>query len=50
MFFHVHPADRDGLLAHCHTCGAQKELQEIPGCVGKEISKHMLKKRAGRRA
>lgn len=45
MFFHVDPGDRDGMLAYTQETGRQKELGEIPGCVGKEISKHKQKKR-----
>ncbi|KAK8191349.1 FAD binding domain-containing protein [Phyllosticta capitalensis] len=45
MFFHVCPADRDGLLAYAHEQGREDELDEIRDCVGKEISKHQRKKR-----
>ncbi|RMY13399.1 hypothetical protein D0867_07468 [Hortaea werneckii] len=47
MFFHPHPQDRDALLAYAHAGGRSSELAEITGCVGKEISKHRKKKRAG---
>lgn len=45
MFFHLDPNDRDGMLAFTHEQGRERELVEIPGCVGKEISKHKQKKR-----
>lgn len=40
MFFHIDPADRDGLLAYTHERGREGELREIAGCVGQEVSKH----------
>ncbi|KAL1638317.1 hypothetical protein SLS56_000125 [Neofusicoccum ribis] len=45
MFFHVDPGDRDGLLAYTHEQNRDNELVEIRECVGKEISKHLRKKR-----
>lgn len=45
MFFHPDPRDRDGLLAFAHTKGRENECIEIGGCVGKEVSKHQLKKK-----
>jgi hypothetical protein len=45
MFFHVDPADRDGMLAYTQETGREGDLWEIPGCVGKEVSKHKKKKR-----
>lgn len=45
MFFHVDPGDRDGLLAYTHEQNRENELVEIRECVGKEISKHLRKKR-----
>lgn len=45
MFFHPDPGDRDALLAFVHETERTKELEEIAGCVGKEISKHKQKKR-----
>lgn len=45
MFFHVDPGDRDGMLAFTMENGREKELWEIPGCVGQEMSKHKKKKR-----
>ncbi|XXG99365.1 hypothetical protein Hte_005702 [Hypoxylon texense] len=50
MFFHVDPAERDGLLAYTYRNDREKELTELRGCVGKELSKHQRKKRerAGR--
>ncbi|KAL2796830.1 hypothetical protein BJX66DRAFT_123387 [Aspergillus keveii] len=44
MFFHVDPGDRDGMLAYTTEHGREKDLWEISGCVGKEISKHKKKK------
>lgn len=45
MFFHVDPSDRDGMLAFTMENGREKELWEISGCVGQELSKHKKKKR-----
>ncbi|KAL2008013.1 hypothetical protein VTN00DRAFT_7995 [Thermoascus crustaceus] len=45
MFFHVDPGDRDGLLAYTQEMGREKELWEITGCVGQELSKHKKKKK-----
>lgn len=45
MFFHVDPGDRDGMLAYAQEQGRDSDLWEIPGCVGKEMSKHKKKKR-----
>ncbi|KAI1335800.1 FAD/NAD(P)-binding domain-containing protein [Xylariaceae sp. FL0016] len=45
MFFHVDPAERDGLLAYTYRNDRDKELREIRNCVGKELSKHQRKKR-----
>ncbi|CAJ2513976.1 Uu.00g020950.m01.CDS01 [Anthostomella pinea] len=45
MFFHVDPAERDGLLSYAHMNDREKELNELRGCVGKELSKHQRKKR-----
>ncbi|KAJ5601549.1 L-lysine 6-monooxygenase/L-ornithine 5-monooxygenase [Penicillium lagena] len=45
MFFHVDPGDRDGMLAYTQEVGREHDLWEIPGCVGKEMSKHKKKKR-----
>ncbi|KAL3461285.1 hypothetical protein BJX64DRAFT_289472 [Aspergillus heterothallicus] len=44
MFFHVDPGDRDGMLAYTTEHGREKDLWEISGCVGKEVSKHKRKK------
>lgn len=44
MFFHVDPGDRDGLLAYTRETGREKELCELSGCVGHEMSKHKRKK------
>ncbi|KAL1868356.1 hypothetical protein Plec18167_008281 [Paecilomyces lecythidis] len=45
MFFHVDPGDRDGMLAFTMENGRERELWEISGCVGQEMSKHKKKKR-----
>lgn len=45
MFFHVDPADRDGLLGYTHEQQRQREIQALPGCAGKEMSKHKKKKK-----
>lgn len=45
MFFHPDPGDRDALLAFAHERERTAELEEIAGCVGKELSKHKQKKR-----
>lgn len=47
MFFHVDPADRDGMLAYSQETGREqvgKDLWELAGCVGKEFSKHKQRK------
>jgi hypothetical protein len=46
MLWHVDPRDRDSLLAHAHEKGREDEMLEMRGCVGREISKHMRKKRS----
>ena len=45
MFFQIDPADRDALLGYTYEKGREKELQALPGCAGKEISKHRKKKK-----
>ncbi|KAL7627329.1 hypothetical protein AAE478_001521 [Parahypoxylon ruwenzoriense] len=45
MFFHIDPAERDGLLAYTYRNARGNELTEIRGCVGKELSKHQRKRR-----
>jgi hypothetical protein len=45
MFFQIDPADRDALLAYAHEKERDDELQALPGCAGKEVSKHKHKKR-----
>ncbi|KAL2127850.1 hypothetical protein VTI74DRAFT_10089 [Chaetomium olivicolor] len=45
MFWHVDPHDRDSLLSKAYEQGRENELMEIKGCVGKEVSKHLKKKR-----
>jgi len=49
MFFHPDPGDRDSLLAFAHAEERTGELVEIGGCVGKEVSKHKVKKDKRRR-
>ncbi|OOF99760.1 hypothetical protein ASPCADRAFT_138572 [Aspergillus carbonarius ITEM 5010] len=48
MFFHVDPRDRDGMLAYTQESSREKDLWEISGCVGKEMSKHKKKKQRSR--
>lgn len=48
LFWHVDPKDRDALLAHAYEHHREDELLEIRHCVGKEISKHVRKKRSRR--
>jgi hypothetical protein len=43
LFFHPDPRDRDGLLAYAYSEGRQRELEELKGIVGKELSKHKQK-------
>jgi thioredoxin reductase len=45
MFFQIDPADRDALLAYAYENERESELQVLPGCAGKEVSKHKKKKR-----
>lgn len=45
MFFQIDPADRDALLAYAYENDRESELQVLPGCAGKEVSKHKKKKR-----
>lgn len=45
MFFQIDPADRDALLAYAYEQERERELQPLPGCAGKEVSKHKKKKR-----
>ncbi|KAL1609044.1 hypothetical protein SLS59_001407 [Nothophoma quercina] len=49
MFFQIDPADRDALLGYAYEKGREKELQALPGCAGKEISKHRKKKKINSR-
>ncbi|KAJ4359310.1 hypothetical protein N0V95_002234 [Ascochyta clinopodiicola] len=49
MFFQIDPADRDALLGYAYEKGREKELQALPGCAGKEISKHRKKKKLNSR-
>ncbi|EGP82971.1 uncharacterized protein MYCGRDRAFT_97150 [Zymoseptoria tritici IPO323] len=49
LFFHPDPHDRDGLLAYVQSKGRENECIEIAGCVGKELSKHQMKKRRNSR-
>ncbi|KAL0958083.1 hypothetical protein HGRIS_000259 [Hohenbuehelia grisea] len=48
MFFHSHP-DPDGLIAYAHATGRENELKEIQGVVGKERSKHQVKRKRGKK-
>jgi hypothetical protein len=48
MFFHVDPADRDALLGYTYEHNRERELQPLPGCAGKEVSKHRKKKKMNR--
>lgn len=48
MFFHTDPSHRDALLAFAHERERVDELEEITGCVGKEVSKHKRKQKASR--
>lgn len=48
MFFHIDPADRDALLGYTYEQNREKELQALPGCAGKEVSKHRKKKKMKR--
>lgn len=45
MFFHVDPADRDALLAYAYEEGREQDLRALPGCAGREISKHRKKQK-----
>lgn len=44
LFFHPDPSDRDGLKAYAYAKGRQDEMIQLRGVVGKEISKHKMKK------
>lgn len=46
MFFHVDPANVDGLITHAHLNRRESpaDIKEIKNVVGKEYSKHQLKK------
>lgn len=44
MFFHVDPANVDGLVSFAHMTKREKELKEIENVVGREYSKHQLKR------
>ncbi|KAF2035821.1 FAD/NAD(P)-binding domain-containing protein [Setomelanomma holmii] len=45
MYFQIDLADRDALLAYAYETEREHELQALPGCAGKEVSKHKKKKR-----
>lgn len=45
MFFHVDPSDRDALLGYAYEQQREQHLMALPGCAGKEISKHKKKKK-----
>ncbi|EPE10879.1 fad binding domain-containing protein [Ophiostoma piceae UAMH 11346] len=49
LLWHVDPKDRDSLLARAHEQGNKDDLFDIGACVGKEVSKHLKKKRSTRR-
>lgn len=49
MFFHVDPADRDGLLGYTYEKDREGDLLALPGCAGKELSKHRKKKKLNSR-
>jgi hypothetical protein len=49
MFFHGAPADVDALVSFAYSTGRSAELREIPGCVGKEASKHARKRQQSKR-
>ncbi|ERT01139.1 uncharacterized protein SPSK_07301 [Sporothrix schenckii 1099-18] len=50
LLWHVDPLDRDSLLARAHEQGTpDRDLFDIGACVGKEISKHLKKKRTQHR-
>ncbi len=51
LLWHVDPQDRDSLLARAHdpVRARSDDLFDIGACVGKEISKHLKKKRSSRR-
>ena len=48
MFLSIDARDRDGLLAFAYGQGTANDLQEIYGCVGKEVSKHRRRRRMTR--
>jgi hypothetical protein len=48
MFFHIDPADRDGLLGYTYEQDRERDLLALPGCAGKEVSKHRKKKKMGK--
>ena len=43
LFFHPDPADRDGLKGWAYSQGREREMVELKGVVGKELSKHRVK-------
>jgi hypothetical protein len=45
MFFHLDPADRDSLLGYTYEQNRECDLLALPGCTGKEVSKHRKKKK-----
>ncbi|RMD42188.1 hypothetical protein DV735_g2954, partial [Chaetothyriales sp. CBS 134920] len=47
LFFHPDPRDRDALLGFAHHKERTAELNEIRNVVGKEVSKHSMKKKGG---
>ncbi|OAA68277.1 FAD binding domain protein [Niveomyces insectorum RCEF 264] len=49
LLWHIDPKDRDSLLAWAHEQGVPEDLFDIGHCVGREVSKHLKKKRSARR-
>jgi len=49
MFFHIDPSDRDALLGYAYEKERESDLQPLPGCVGKELSKHRQKKKKNKK-
>jgi hypothetical protein len=43
LFFHPDPADRNGLKGWAYSQGREREMVELKGVVGKELSKHLVK-------
>jgi hypothetical protein len=45
MFFQIDPADRDALLSYAYEMKRDGEVLPLPGCIGKDVSKHRKKKK-----